>query len=80
MSALTVKKCPSTYPPSATGPYSDGERPGWSGPLRCTLSKGHEGDRHLNTGIAWREVLTEHPVECACDDECLCPLSERGAS
>jgi hypothetical protein len=44
-------RCKSVYPPSATGPYSDDH--GWSGPLRCVLSDGHEGDRHWNTGINW---------------------------
>ena len=44
--------CPSIYPPSATGPYSDDR--GWSGPLRCVLSP-HDHDLHMNSGISWRE-------------------------
>ena len=43
--------CRSTFPPSAVKPYSD--EVGWSGPLRCVLSNGHEGNSHWNSGINW---------------------------
>jgi hypothetical protein len=45
--------CQSVYPPSAYGPYSD--ESGWSGPLLCVLTEGHDGDRHWNTGINWAD-------------------------